>query len=184
MQPNLCPTKTVNIKLSFCCFGGFCAFAFYKISCRHKIKVEEFFFWPKEASGANICCSKGRKGSEDPCCWVGTHRHRCQPLCRNLMAQSTDVIPEKHTLRWDIFSSLKNTAPNQIIRFHPGILQLVILCNQSSGVSEKKESSAQKKTQVTTKDFFLFFGVLGNQVFFYTDVTLFGGFSSFLTLKK
>lgn len=184
MQPNLCPTKTVNIKLSFCCFGGFCAFAFYKISCRHKIKVEEFFFWPKEASGANICCSKGRKGSEDPCCWVGTHRHRCQPLCRNLMAQSTDVIPKKHTLRWDIFSSLKNTAPNQIIRFHPGILQLVILCNQSSGVSEKKESSAQKKTQVTTKDVFLFFGVLGNQVFFYTDVTLFGGFSSFLTLKK
>lgn len=82
------------------------------------------------------------------------------------MAQSTDVIPEKHTLRWDIFSSLKNTAPNQIIRFHPGILQLVILCNQSSGVSEKKESSAQKKTQVTTKDVFLFFGVLGNQVFF------------------
>lgn len=100
------------------------------------------------------------------------------------MAQSTDVIPEKHTLRWDIFSSLKNTAPNQIIRFHPGILQLVILCNQSSEVSEKKESSAQKRTQVTTKDFFLFFGVLGNQVFFYTDVTLFGGFSSFLTLKK
>lgn len=45
MQPNLCPTKTVNIKLSFCCFGGFCAFAFYKISCRHKIKVEEFFFF-------------------------------------------------------------------------------------------------------------------------------------------
>lgn len=47
---------------------------------------------------------------------------------------------------WDIFFSLNNIAPNQIMRLHPGFLQIVILCNQSSEVSEKKGSSNQKKT--------------------------------------
>lgn len=44
-QPNLHSTKTMNIKLSFSCLGVFCAFAFYKISCTHKIQAEDFLFF-------------------------------------------------------------------------------------------------------------------------------------------